>query len=224
MFKKLALSVSFLLMPVALNAAVTINLTGLALLNDAAGDPLPVNRPVFLVADTGSDGFGSVLAGTYGLEDSIDAAGNDKIVSIFDFQSGFDAFSSEGAAEHSVTFDETMFGGSGISLAVFWFDTPHVGTDANVGPGIQVTLASGTAGNLYDPNSSRVDAGAVDGSDEWQIPSAGGTSGLNFLTVSTTAGTQPNALGNSVGNFVVPEPSSLLSLALGCLFLLRRRR
>ena len=153
MIKKLVFSLSSLLVIPALNAAVTVNINALALLNDAGGNPLPVDRPLFLVADTSGagvlgDGFGSVVFGTYGIADTIDVAGNDRIVSIFDFQSGADAFGSPGAAEHTVTFDESMFGGAGISLAVYWFDTPHVGTDRTVGAGIEVTLAGGTAGNV----------------------------------------------------------------------------
>lgn len=179
-------------------------------LRTSAGNAAPITTLAFLVADTSSNGFGSVvLNSSTTVGSSLNSGSDDKILAKFDLS----AVTTPGvllSTPSGITIPQ------GTPLALYWFPTLDSSSP---------TIPSGSTYGVY------TNSVAVDDSNIWVAP-ANGVSNYKLYdftssaTVLHTGGTNSAASGNaSLTVAAAPEPSRmvLMSLGLGAFFLRRRR-
>ncbi|HVE17065.1 MAG TPA: hypothetical protein VNB29_10040 [Chthoniobacterales bacterium] len=193
--------------PASRAASVNIAIDAGQLYN-AIGTALPAGSLVLLVADTGNNGFGSFLPSNLAVGDYLNS--DDQIL-----------------YRGEVTID------GGLSITLFG------GTPVPLGEGQFSNLQTGDALSIVwfpdlDSSSNTVSAGASygefttttpqNGSSMWNVPSAGSSIDLKFLTQAT--GGAYSEMTAYAGLVVVPEPREWALSAVGLIFILTvlRRR
>ena len=177
-------------------------------LTNAAGDLMPVNGIILMVGSTVDREFtDAVDPGAYNVGDFL---GADDVIFYRGDLTG--SGSEAGLFSESVELDTDAFGlVANDPVSLYWFPNSN-----NAGGAGSINLVSGTDGGLYTSTTGD------DGGEAWVVPGAG-QSNLLMLTSSFGGSISADDAQASSG-FVVPEPSSLLSLSFGALLLLRRRR
>lgn len=188
-------------------------------LPDLSGESaIPVNTAFAVVVDTAGDGFVPILDATLfegGISTSVDSFldapdGDDLVVFSGQITSNF----LKGGLVADAGLQGLLIGGSdGIStgdgVGLFWF------------PGLLESAPTLTGGEFYGEFLG-YPGGPLNGSADWEVPAAGATVSLNYIT-GLSGGEGPDSSVTKQVN-PIPEPSALAAFSgLLALLVVRRR-
>jgi hypothetical protein len=206
MHKALSLVVILAVAAAAQADTVTLNVGAGLLYQDDGATPLPADSTLVILADADEDGFGDFTTPGAWSDDP-----GDVVAAHFGLNEAVGAGTAL-VGLSGISLDDTDPDGlnTGDPLMLLWYDTPFDASDTG-------------AGENVDFNTFRTDD-TIDGSTTgWEVPSGGAVIALNFLTVAV-GGSNPESAGVA-DQTTVPEPATMLLLALGGgAAIVRRRR
>ncbi len=205
MHKALSLVVILAVAAAAQADTVTLNIGAGVLYQDDGATPLPADSTLVIIADADEDGFGA-----FDQPDAWSDDPGDVVAAHFGLNQAAGAGTAMAGLAGITLATEPDGLTTGDPLMLLWYRTPFDASDTG-------------AGENVDFGTFRTDD-AIDGSNTgWEVPSGGAAITLNFLTAAL-GGSNPESAGVA-DQTTVPEPATMLLLALGGgAAIVRRRR